>query len=310
MYDTVTMKLSRHEVQGVSFLEETSQYLDEITSTYERGGVFGVVGRVGGLTVSLDEGAARVTRGSLCKWHLGDNVHELDRAETGRAIERLSDTLHLPIERAAVTRLDVGHNLFMQHPPEVYFNHLGVLRYASRLEEPSGVYYKQGSGRLAFYDKAREARAAGGYVPEVCRTENILRYERRFTKWLSHYLQEPRVTAADLSEERFYSKVSGMWLQSYRDIHKVKLITINPEAMRSKKEFDKAARLALVEKVGGEAAMLEQIQEMQRRGDITKKQAYDMRKTVKAACVSGMGLTVQSDAVTELDRKIAEAAAR
>ena len=307
MYDTVTMKLSVHESGGVSFLEETSQYLEDI-STYERRGVFGLVGKVGGLTVSLDEGAARVTKGSLCKWHLGDNVQELDRTETRRAVERLSDTLHLPMERAAVTRFDVGHNLFMQYPPEVYFRHLGELRYSRRLEEPSGVYYKQGSGRLVFYDKAREARAAGGYVPEVCRTEHILRYERRFSNRLSHYLQVPRVTAADLGEEGFYCRAGGLWLQSYNAIRKINLITINPETMRSRKEFDKAARLALVEKVGGEAAMLEQIREMQARGDITKKQAYDMRKAVKEACISGKGLTVQSDVITELDMKIAEAA--
>lgn len=43
----------------------------------------------------------------------------------------------------------------MTHPPDSYLNHLGLLRYATRLKEPSGLYYKQTNGRLCFYDKNR-----------------------------------------------------------------------------------------------------------------------------------------------------------
>ncbi len=310
MYDTVNMRLRGYDVPGVSFLEETALYLDEITGHFEhQNGLHVVIGKLGCLTVSIDEAAARVGKGSLCKWFLGDNVQEMGRGDTKRAIEKLSDTLHLPMERAAVTRLDVAHNLLMRYPPGVYYNHLGGLRYATRLQEPEGIYYKQGAGRLAFYDKTRESQKNGGKLPEICTGNNILRYERRFDKRLSHYLQEPEITAATLYNEAFYIKVVKMWLQAYRAIDKINDITINPEAMKSKKEFDRAARLALVEKFGGEAALLEQIKEMQQRGDITKKQAFDMRKTVKEACLSGMSLFAQSDVIAELDRKVTEAAA-
>jgi len=236
-------------------------------------------------------------------------VQEMGRGDTKRAIEKLSDTLHLPMERAAVTRLDVAHNLLMRYPPGVYYNHLGGLRYATRLQEPEGIYYKQGAGRLAFYDKTRESQKNGGQLPEICTGNNILRYERRFDKRLSHYLQEPEITAATLYNEAFYIKVVKMWLQAYRAIDKINDITIKPEAMKSKKEFDRAARLALVEKCGGEAAMMAIIKEMQQKGDITPKQAFDMRKAVKEACLSGVGLFVQNDVIAELDRKVTEAAA-
>lgn len=309
MYDTVNMRLRGYDVPGVSFLEETALYLDEITGHYEhQNGLHIVIGKLGCLTVSIDKAAARVGKGSLCKWFLGDNVQEMGRGDTKRAIEKLSDTLHLPMERAAVTRLDVAHNLLMRYPPGVYYNHLGGLRYATRLQEPEGIYYKQGAGRLAFYDKTRESQKHGGKLPEICTGNNILRYERRFDKRLSHYLQEPEITAATLYNEAFYIKVVKMWLQAYRAIDKINDITINPEAMKSKKEFDREARLALVEKCGGEAAMMDIIKEMQQRGDITKKQAFDMRKTIKEACLSGVGLFVQSEVITELDRKVTEAA--
>lgn len=309
MYDTINMRLRGYDVPGVSFLEETALYLDEITGHFEhQNGLHVVIGKLGCLTVSIDEAAVRVKQGSLCKWFLGDNVQEMGRGDTKRAIEQLSDTLHLPMERAAVTRLDVAHNLLMRYPPGVYCNHLGGLRYATRLQEPEGLYYKQGAGRLAFYDKAKETQRGGGQIPEICTGNNILRYERRFYKRLPHYLQEPEITAATLYNEAFYIKVVKMWLQAYRAIDKINDITINPEAMKSKKEFDRAARLALVEKFGGEAALLEQIKEMQQRGDITKKQAFDMRKTVKEACQSGISLFAQSDVIAELDRKVTEAA--
>ena len=310
MYDTVNMRLRGYDVPGVSFLEETALYLDEITGHFEhQNGLHVVIGKLGCLTVSIDEAAARVGKGSLCKWFLGDNVQEMGRGDTKRAIEKLSDTLHLPMERAAVTRLDVAHNLLMRYPPGVYYNHLGGLRYATRLQEPEGIYYKQGAGRLAFYDKTRESQKNGGQLPEICTGNNILRYERRFDKRLSHYLQEPEITAATLYNEAFYIKVVKMWLQAYRAIDKINDITIKPEAMKSKKEFDRAARLALVEKCGGEAAMMAIIKEMQQKGDVTPKQAFDMRKAVKEACLSGVGLFVQNDVIAELDRKVTEAAA-
>lgn len=310
MYDTVNLRLRGYDVPGVSFLEETALYLDEITGQFEhRNGLHVVIGKLGCLTVSIDEAAVRVKQGSLCKWFLGDNVQEMGRGDTKRAIEKLSDTLHLPMERAAVTRLDIAHNLLMRYPPGVYYNHLGGLRYATRLQEPEGIYYKQGAGRLAFYDKTRESQKNGGPIPDICTGNNILRYERRFEKRLAHYLQEPEITAATLYNEAFYIKVVKMWLQAYRDIDKINDITINPDVMKSKKDFDRAARLALVEKFGGEAALLEQIKEMQRRGDIDKVQAHRLKKTVKEACLSGVGLFVQSEVITELDRKVTEAAA-
>ncbi len=310
MYDTVQMRLNNFDVPGVSFLDETAVYLDEITLSGEnKSGLHFLCGNLGGLIVSLDESAARITKGSLCKWYLGDNLQELTRGDTRRALEKLSDTLHLPMDRAKVSRIDIAHNLIMEHPPRVYFGHLGPLRYATRLQEPEGIYYKQGAGRLAFYDKMKEAQRGGDTFPEIYAGQNVLRYERRFQHRLPKYLNEPEITGATLYDEMFYIKLVDLWLKGYRDISKINDIIINPEAMKSKKEFDRAARLALVEKFGGEASLLEAIKEMQLRGDLTKKQAFDMRKAVREACTSGMSLTVQSEAVGELERKIKEAAA-
>ena len=59
--------------------------------------------------------------------------------------------------------------------------------------------------------------------------------------------------------------------------------------------------------MGGEVAMMEQIAEAQKRGDLTAKQAFDLRQAVKDSCKERENLTAQSEAITELDKKIAEA---
>ena len=53
--------------------------------------------------------------------------------------------------------------------------------------------------------------------------------------------------------------------------------------------------------------MIEQINEAQKRGDLTKKQAYDLRQAVNDACQIKEGLTVPNEAIKELDKKINEA---
>lgn len=310
MYDTVYMKLCRYEIPGVLLLKEIPGYLDNVTGEHSYKGFQVLTGYLGSLGVSIDSGALRINRGSLCKWFLGDNVGKMSRGDTERAIERLSDSLHLPMSRAIITRFDVAQNLIMKHPAAVYVNHLGELRNATRLIEPDCLYYRQRAGRLAFYDKTKEVMShRSGEIPEICKSHNILRYERRFEHRLTHYLNEPDITASTLYDEKFYIKVVDFWHNAYKDIEKINNISINPQAMRSKRQFDIAARLALVEKFGGEAAFLEILKEKQRQGEVTKKQAFDIRKAIKEACTSGESLTVKSDAIEELDRKIKEAAA-
>lgn len=77
--------------------------------------------------------------------------------------------------------------------------------------------------------------------------------------------------------------------------------------MRNKQQLYKMGVLAMVERVGGEMEMIALINEAQKRGDLTAKQAFDLRQAVKDACKVRDGLTAPTEAITELDKKIAEA---
>ena len=53
--------------------------------------------------------------------------------------------------------------------------------------------------------------------------------------------------------------------------------------------------------------MLAQIAEAQKRGELTKKQAFDLRATINDVCQIRDGLTIPNEAIKELDKKIDEA---
>ena len=270
MYDTINFKLSRESVSNVDFLQETPSYLDRETIGFHNfNGEQVITGNVGGLKVSINRHQIKVKDGSLCKWHLGDNFKTMGRSDTQRAIERLSDTLHLPMNRATITRIDIAQNIIVKHPTIVYLNHLGLLRYAKRLQEPNGLYYHRENERLCFYDKNREQRAKKEVIPELYRNRNVLRYEQRYTKRLPNILKVNQVTADLLYDEAFYVDLIKRWRWAYKEIDKVNNITFNFKAMTSKLQLYKMGVLSMVERVGGEVEMISQINEAQKRGDLT-----------------------------------------
>lgn len=306
MYDTIYFRLTQGEVQGFDFLAETPCYLEDVAEHTFSDGVV-ISGNVGNLKVSLNRFQVKVKDGSLCKFYLGDNFKTMGRKDTQGAIEKLSDVLHLPMSKAAVTRLDVAQNFCTKHPPDVYFNHLGMLKYATRLQEPNGIYYSQTGGRLAFYDKAKEQRKKGEKIPELYEGKNVLRYEQRYTNRIARQFGLLEVTGSTLFDEAFYIDLLNRWRQSYKNIEKVNDVTFNFERMKTRQMLYKMGVLSLVERAGGQLEFIAQINEAQKRGELTKKQAFDLRATIKDVCQIRDGLTAPNEAIQELDKKVNEA---
>ena len=310
MLDTVNFKLTRAEVEGVDFLNDITPHLNpEGVAFHDYSGQQVVTGKIGNLSVSISPYQVRVKDGSLCKWMLGDNYQAMGRADIKCAVERLSDTLHLPMIRAIITRLDVGMSIPVREPTANYFNHLGVLNYAKRLQQAHGLYYyrHRQAERLCFYDKNREQRDNREEIPELYRGCNVLRYEQRYMARLPSLLGVAQVTGAMLYDEGFYISLLKRWRDAYRAIRKVNEITLNFQAMKTKRDLQTMGVLAMVERVGGEVEMIAHINEAQKRGDLSDKQAFDLRQAVKSACKVREGLTAPTEAITELDKKIAEA---
>lgn len=307
MYDSVNLRLTQAEAGGIDFLAETPCFLDNVAEHSFSDGSTAITGKLGGLKVSLNAFQVKVCDGSLCKWHLGDNFQTMGRRDTQEAIEKLSDTLHLPMPKAAVTRLDVAQNIITRHPPDVYMSHLGALRYATRLLNDGSLYYKRTGNVLCFYDKVREQRNKREVVPELYEGRNVLRYELRYMKNPARELKCHAITASMLYDEAFYVGLLDRWRDTYRSIQKINDVTLNFQAMKTKQDLYKMGVLSLVDSYGGQVEVIAQINEAQRQGQLTKKQAYDLRQAVNNACKVREGLTVPNEAIAELNKKVSEA---
>ena len=300
------MRLTQNEVQGVDFLAETPCYLEDVAEHVFSDGLVVLTGHLGNLKVIVNRYQVKVKDGSLCKYYMGNNFKAMGRKDTQRAIEKLSDTLHLPMSLAAVTRLDVAQNFCTKHPPEVYLNHLGLLKYATRLQEPNGVYYSQTGGRLAFYDKNREQKNKREVIPELYQDRNVLRYEQRYTQRLSKQLGVPEVTGSLLYDNAFYVDVINRWRDTYRQIQKINDVTINYKTMPRIKDLSNFGLLIYSESRGRLENVIAVIKEAQKRGELPTKQAFDHKKAFINAYQSGVG-TTPNDAIAELDKKVNEA---
>lgn len=237
---------------------------------------------------------------------MGDNFKTLTKGDTKRAIQKISDCLHLPFDRANVTRIDFAKNLIMQFDEKVYYPYLGQAQYYSRLEQNNGLYYNNHLRQLVFYGKEYEQKLKGQTVPELYKNRNSLRYEMRFRKQLRQQLKQPEITAGLLSDEVFYSGLVTRWRDEYLAINKInsKLMSMKPTG--SKKELAENLALFTILEMG-QPKVLNQVKEWQERGEISKKQAYDLRTFIKdlsSTPIDERG----NDLINELNKKIKEAA--
>lgn len=306
MYDSVNLRLTRSEYNGVDFLSEIPCYIADVSEHHFKNGVV-FVGSLGNLKVSCSEYQIKVKDGSLCKWYLGDNMQTMGRKDTKGAVEKLADLLHLPMSKAQVTRLDIAQNFVMKHPPSVYMNHLGMLKGAARLEEPNTLYYRKQDYGLCFYNKVKEQKAKKEQVPELYEGRNVLRYEQRYTGRLAKHLEVPEVRASMLYDEAFYIDLLNRWRDDYKAIQKINDIQLNFECMRNRKDLYKMGILSLIERVGGANVIEEQITEAQQQGKLSNKQAFDLRRAVEDACAVKDGVVVENEAIAELSKKVVEA---
>lgn len=305
MYDTINFKLTAIDVSDIDFIEETPCFLNNV-ALHEYGGEPVITGNIGGLKVTASRWQVKVKDGSLCKWYLGDNFQSLGRGTTKQAIEKLSDVLHLPMNRAIITRLDVGANIITKHPPITYLNHLGFLAHANRLQQPTGLYYSKRDEVLCFYDKVKEWKANNEPLPPLYHGRHVLRYEQRYLHRLPSRLKVPSVTGALLYDEGFYMELLKRYVEVYKAIGKINDLQPNFDHMKGKKELKEMALLCLIERLGGEVEFINQIKDAQQRGELTNKQAHDLRNGIKQACKTKAGIVVPNKQITELDKKVGE----
>ena len=173
--------------------------------------------------------------------------------------------------------------------------------------EVGTLYYNRPNMQLYFYDKNREAKAHREAIPDLYQGRSVVRYELRCKQRLGRIFNVAEVKAAMLYDECFYMQVCRLWRDAYLQISKVNKASINFEAMTTKQELYKMGVLVMVEKYGGQVAFMNELSRARERGQLSAKQAYDLRQAVNGACALKAGLTIPNDAALELDKKVKEA---
>jgi hypothetical protein len=146
----------------------------------------------------------------------------LTRKDAQWAIEELSDRLHMDINVAKVTRLDISTVLYTRQPPSDYYAYLGQKPYFERVQStPDTLYYNNHQRQIVFYDKKKEATEKGVPIPAILQNANLLRYELRYTKRLNRQLNTD-VTAGKLYVRPFYDSLIENWYKELKEIQKLK----------------------------------------------------------------------------------------
>ena len=187
-------------------------------------GEVSIYGSVSNIMVSQTFGGYYI-QGSLPKYLYGNNVCQLTRKDIGTAIESLSDTLHIPIQDADVTGIEVGANICLSKMPSAYIGLLGDMPRMKRVMLGDSLYYR-GSGKVFpkqyyFYDKKQEVKEKGCVMPVGLETANMLRYEMRLTKRLPKQLGIQELKASTLQDRAVYRELVNRWLDGYLSINKI-----------------------------------------------------------------------------------------
>lgn len=306
MYDNLDFDLKKTAAPGINFLQTIPQYLTKVTSN----GItdFGeyVNGYLDSLKVKVTENRVTVKDSSICKYYLGDNFKTLSKGDYKRAIEKISDCLHLPFNLANVTRIDAAQNLIVQHETGLYYPSLGELQYYKRLEQPNGLYYSNELRQLVFYGKVKEQKDKRQPIPELYQFRNVLRFEMRFRSRLREQFNRTEITAGLLYDEVFYRDLVKRWKNEYFNIQKINSKYMSMKPTGSKKEFiENLALFSIIE--AGQSQVLNTIKQWQETGEINKKQAFDLRSYIKEIAQRPIN-EAGNDLINELNRKVKEAA--
>lgn len=304
MYDKVKLWTMRtRATPDVSkFLDKAKDQIDHET------GEVCTFGSLEGLKVSIYTGGISIV-GSLAKYLYPNNIYPLDRHTTAKAVEKLSDSLHISLDNAKVTGLEFGTQFVMAHPVESYLSKLGDMPKLLRYHFDVGTLYYKPKGKqqfktFVFYDKKNDAVAKDMALPVGFDRANLLKYEMRINGRLPQQLGVPEVTAATLSERPFYRLMVKRYQDSYFAISKLNQVKtdVMSEIKTVSDAFDVlVARLINQSDQTQIAAFLEELKEAKVFGD--RKSYTRLKKKIQEVAAKA-GVTVSDELMKELDDEI------
>ncbi|MDO6389259.1 hypothetical protein Q4E40_03910 [Pontibacter sp. BT731] len=304
MYCTIGQFLAVDMIGGSVW--DCLPYLTNLSENYRQDtGKTYITGNAGNLKIGISEHGVSI-KGSLAKFYLGTNLHTLTRSDSKRAFELMADTLHLPVYKAKVTRMDVGHNIMTEYKPELYYPYLGQSPRYTRLTQPTSISYQNSQRSIKAYNKIAESKKNRVAIPDVFRGKNLLRFEVSYTARLTKQFNQAVITPDTLTDERFYTGMYDRWYNEYEAIHKVGLTLMDTSKINTPKDYtDQVLRLVVQEK--GLEAFLHHIELMKEQKVFKHKKYYTDLRNIFKGMAKAQSIAEQPELIQELNSKIIKA---
>lgn len=306
MFDTININLKSVDTQQLNFVKTVTRDLNVDTTTSRYGTTY--ISHIDNLTIRTTTQGVSIGNGSLCKFLYGNNVVNFTRTDTRLAFEKLSDTLHISLNNATVSRMDVAYNFEVTYPPESYFYHLGNLPCYKRLEQifckgVEGLYYSSVSDKkqLVFYDKIKETTNRKDSIPEEYRNKNLLRYELRLKNHIKQIFKVNKVTVPMLYDVQFYNRIVDYWKSEYRKIVKQNEYEIDITDCKGIRDLNKIGILLLVEQQGGMNEFFKKLDQQYNTGRLDKRQRSEIKRQIKELMQNNSIGVVRSPLIEELN---------
>ena len=293
-------------------MPDISGYLDNGNeSSNVKTGEVSVFGNVENIKVMQYFGGYSI-QGSLPKFLYGNNVCQLTRKEVGQAIEKLSDRLHLPLNDARVTSIEVGANICLTKQHTAYTRLLGDMPRMQRVSMADTLYY-QGSGKVQpkeyyFYDKVAEVKKHGGTMPQGLEAANMMRYEMRLNGRLPFQLSIPEFKGSTLQDREVYQELINRWLNGYLSINK--LVNMEDEHLKKGMSVKEAQEVFIAQQIakGGSSMIDEFIAKLKQNECFDNRLYYNRVKSNLQKLASKTKLSVDNGDIEELTAKVKQIA--
>ncbi len=307
MIDNIKLSLPR-----CRDMPNISGYLDNGNENCSmKTGEVSVYGNVENIKVTQYFGGYSI-QGSLPKFLYGNNVCQLTRKEVGLAIEKLSDRLHLPLDDADITKIEVGANICLAKQHTAYTRLLGDMPRMQRVSMADSLYY-QGSGKVHprqyyFYDKVAEVRKSGGTMPQGLEAANMMRYEMRLKGRLPFQLSIPEFKGSTLQDRVVYQELINRWLNGYLSIHK--LVNMEDEHLKKGMSVKEAQEVFIAQQIakGGSSMIDEFIAKLKQNECFDNRLYYNRVKSNLQKLASKTKLSVDNGDIEELTAKVKQIA--
>ncbi|MGQ7867830.1 phage/plasmid replication domain-containing protein [Sunxiuqinia sp. sy24] len=289
---------------SINFLSQIPHEL-EITSKGIEYGIPFIRGKIRNLKIRITKSKIKI-EGSIHVFYKGNNLDAMTFKEYIEAMELLKECLELPLEMARVSRLDFSGNMKVKHDPAAYFNYFGQKSRFRKSVLDNGVIYGSEEKGLIFYDKIREMKRKREVIPEYFKGKNIMRFEIRFTRKLGKTFHVPELQVMHLMDRSFFNKLCLMWRQEFKSLIMEMESPLELQPIGSKTKLIESLALQQIHKIGIDQ-FLDEISSWQLAGEITKKDAYEIRKFIKEKAAEKYPLA-ENELIRELNQKIKVAA--